>query len=113
MLNHLPLEEKWNVYTHGFGAVISLLGIIWIFSHQSHWIFGQVWGFLSMAFLWCFYFRPPLYTTGKIKVSSLLAKIDHIGIFLLIVGSYTPVTLTILKESSGYYLLAGVWLLRS
>ncbi len=27
----------------------------------------------------------------------------------MIAGSYTPVTLTILKESSGYFLLAGVW----
>ena len=26
MLNHLPLDEKWNVYTHGFGALISIVG---------------------------------------------------------------------------------------
>ena len=35
MLDHLPLDEKWNVYTHGFGAVMSLLGSVLLFNHLN------------------------------------------------------------------------------
>ena len=70
---------------------------------------GKCGGFYLWVFCGVFVFCIIYIPRSKIKVSSLLAKIDHIGIFLLIAGSYTPITLTILKESSGYYLLAGVW----
>ncbi|MCH1416926.1 MAG: hemolysin III family protein [Flavobacteriaceae bacterium] len=110
MLDHLPLEEKWNVYTHGFGAVISLLGIIWIFSHPVALDFWASVGVFIYGFSMVFLFSASsIYHGVKLKYQAFWQKIDHIGIFLLIAGSYTPVTLTILKESSGYYLLAGVW----
>ena len=110
MLNHLSLEEKWNVYTHGFGAVTSLIGIIWIFSqHVSMDFWANVGVFIygfSMVFLFS---ASSIYHGVRLEYQAFWQKIDHIGIYLLIAGSYTPVTLTILKESSGYYLLAGVW----
>ena len=112
MLNHLPLEEKWNVYTHGFGAIASLLGIAWLFTTpvQLAGLTGlgiMIYGF-SMVFLFT---ASAVYHAAKPTRQAFWQKIDHIGIFFLIAGSYTPVTLTILKESSGYYLLAGVWTL--
>lgn len=36
-------------------------------------------------------------------------KIDHMMIFVLIAGSYTPVCLTVLDEQLGYQMLALVW----
>lgn len=110
MLNHLCLEEKWNVYTHGFGVIASLVGILWIFTTPNSmdlWarIGVFVYGF-SMVFLFS---ASSIYHGVKLKYQAFWQKIDHIGIFILIAGSYTPVSLTILKESSGYYLLAGVW----
>jgi hemolysin III len=36
-------------------------------------------------------------------------KVDHIAIYFLIAGSYTPVGLTVLYNSSGVYLLIAVW----
>ena len=110
MLDHLPLEEKWNVYTHGFGAVISLLGIIWIFSHPVSLDFWASVGVFIYGFSMVFLFSASsIYHGIKLKYQAFWQKIDHIAIYLLIAGSYTPVTLTILKESSGYYLLVGVW----
>lgn len=43
------------------------------------------------------------------KVLSVFRKIDHMMIFVLIAGSYTPVCLIALGGSTGYSLLALVW----
>ena len=110
MLKQLPLDERWNVYTHLFGAFLSLLGICWVFftfdtldAYAA--ISLAVYGF-SLIFLF----------SVSAKYHSVLGekqifwqKIDHIGIFFLIAGTYTPVTLTVLYTSSGLYLFAGVW----
>ena len=110
MFDHLSLEEKWNVYTHGFGAIASLIGISWIFSSSNPMELWTIIGVFIYGFSMVFLFSASsIYHGVKQERQAFWQKIDHIGIYLLIAGSYTPVTLTILKESSGYYLLEGVW----
>ncbi len=43
------------------------------------------------------------------KVLQVFRKIDHMMIFVLIAGSYTPVCLSVLGGKTGYVLLALVW----
>ena len=43
------------------------------------------------------------------KVNTILKKIDHMMIFVLIAGSYTPVCLLVLDKPTGYIMLAAVW----
>ena len=43
------------------------------------------------------------------KALKVFKKIDHMMIFVLIAGSYTPVCLLVLPASSGYPLLGLVW----
>lgn len=43
------------------------------------------------------------------KVNRRLRKIDHMMIFIMIAGSYTPVCLIALHNRLGYALCAGVW----
>lgn len=43
------------------------------------------------------------------KVLGIFRRIDHMMIFVLIAGSYTPVCLIVLGGSMGYSLLALVW----
>ncbi|MEE1085683.1 MAG: hemolysin III family protein [Schaedlerella sp.] len=43
------------------------------------------------------------------KMNTILKKIDHMMIFILIAGSYTPVCLLALDRSTGPVLLAIVW----
>lgn len=43
------------------------------------------------------------------KVIQIFRKIDHMMIFILIAGSYTPVCLLVLEKTSGYPLLILVW----
>ena len=45
------------------------------------------------------------------KVNTVLKKIDHMMIFVLIAGSYTPVCLLVLDKPTGYIMLAAVWII--
>lgn len=43
------------------------------------------------------------------KIIKVFRKIDHMMIFILIAGSYTPLCLIVLGGNAGYTLLAAVW----
>lgn len=110
MLKHLSLEERWNVYTHGFGALVSVLAIIRLINCLSLTSTTAIVGLLVYGFSLFFLFSASaIYHAVLPDHQAFWQKIDHIGIFILIAGSYTPVTLTVLKDSSGFYLLFAIW----
>ena len=43
------------------------------------------------------------------KINQMLRKLDHMMIFILIAGTYTPVCMIVLGDRTGWLLLAGVW----
>ncbi len=43
------------------------------------------------------------------KINKLLRKIDHMMIFILIAGTYTPICMVVLGDKTGWGLLALVW----
>lgn len=47
--------------------------------------------------------------TVKDSILKIFRKLDHMMIFVLIAGSYTPVCLIVLGNRLGYTLLAAVW----
>ena len=47
--------------------------------------------------------------TVKDNILKVFRKLDHMMIFVLIAGSYTPVCLVVLEPKSGYALLTAVW----
>ena len=57
------------------------------------------------------YGASTLYHTLDIspKVNRILKKIDHMMIFILIAGTYTPVCLIVLGDRTGWMLLTLVW----
>lgn len=63
---------------------------------------------LSMILL---YLASTIYHSFDVneKVNRRLRKLDHMMIFVLIAGSYTPVCLIALKGNTGKYLCALVW----
>ena len=63
---------------------------------------------LSMILL---YAASALYHSVNVSAKALkvFRNIDHMMIFVLIAGSYTPVCLIVLKDNKGYLLLSIVW----
>tara|TARA_R110000787_G_scaffold28923_4_gene78765 strand:+ start:43516 stop:44160 length:645 start_codon:yes stop_codon:yes gene_type:complete len=110
--NYAPLEEKWNVYTHALGLLLSIIGLILLISKTinegslvriiSFSIFG-----LSLIIL---YTASTLFHNSKDpKRRRQLNIFDHASIYILIAGSYTPFTLITLKGSLGWIIFGIVW----
>lgn len=107
----LPFEEKLNVLTHGVSIIITLFLGVLLYTKLA------VGNYLELAsvgiyfFTLCFmFFASTIYhMTLKPELKHKLRILDHIAIYLLIAGTYTPVVLLKLSESNGYLLFSVVW----
>ena len=111
MINRsLPQDEKWNLITHGLGAIISAILVVYYylqlnFTDSSVHLAYLIYGF-SLVFLFS---ASALYHSVEDAYKTTWQKIDHIAIYLLIAGTYTPVSMSLLQETSGALLLILVW----
>lgn len=107
------LGDEWaNCLTHGFGLLLSFIGLFILLitpmqngDHLKMICLG-VYG-LSLILL---YAASTLYHTVRSpRIKGIFRTIDHCAIYLLIAGSYTPFTLLILGGVWGWTLFAIVW----
>lgn len=104
-------EEKWNALTHGLGAVLGTVGLIWLVikeTHKTDWsLFSVIVYGLSIIIL--FTASTLYHSITNEKKKHYLRIVDHISIYLLIAGTYTPVLLITLEQSLGWPLFYTVW----
>lgn len=107
------VKEPVNTLTHLFAALLSVVGLVLLI--QSSTVNASVWHIVSFsiygASLILLFSASSIYHMLNIseKVSTILKKIDHAMIFLLIAGTYTPVTLVALRGGWGWTLFGIVW----
>lgn len=104
-------EERLNALTHGIGFLLALVGIVVLLmkadtslEYLVSWIYG-----ISLALM---FLSSTLYhhsTNSKTKV--LLRKLDHIAIYLLIAGSYTPFLVLGVGSQLAHIGLIVVWVI--
>lgn len=103
-------EEVFSAVTHGVGALLSILGLVLLLVNcrrdplviSSAAVFGG-----SMVLL---YTVSTIYHgLGVTKGKKVFRVLDHCTIFLLIAGTYTPITLCCIKGREGFTMLAVVW----
>lgn len=105
-------EEIFNSVSHGIGAGLSVAGtVVLIVSAVIH---TNAWGIVSSciygATLIILYTMSTLYhSLTNEKAKAFFRIMDHNTIFLLIVGTYTPITLYFLGGVTGWVLFAIVW----
>lgn len=107
-----PVEERWNVWTHGLGLVLSFAATFLLvvkalsYNNLQMLISFSVFGF-SLILL---YSASTFYHRARNPVRRFRLKIcDHIAIFLLIAGTYTPFSLVTLKGSTGWIIFGVAW----
>jgi len=105
-------EEIANAITHGIGFLlaVSALALLIVFSALR----GSAWHVSSFsifgATLVVLYAMSTLYhSLTHLKAKKLFRKFDHMSIFLLIAGTYTPFCLTALRGWIGWTLFGIVW----
>ena len=103
--------EKLNAWTHLVGAVLAMLGTIWLMLLASQ--SGDIWKQVSVAIygvtLVLLYSISTLYHSVQARMKGVMRKLDHLSIYLLIAGSYTPFCLVTLRGPWGWSLFGIVW----
>ena len=103
--------ERFNAWTHLIGAVLALTGAIWLVASTA--ASGDAWKIVSTAIygvtLVMLYSTSTIYHSVRGRAKAILRKLDHLSIYLLIAGSYTPFCLVSLRGPWGWSLLGVVW----
>ena len=103
--------EKLNSITHMLGAIVALVGLVVLVVAAS--LKGDAWRIVSFSIygtsLFLLFLFSTLYHSTKGSTKAVFMKLDHIGIYLLIAGSYTPFVLVSLNGAWGWSLFGVIW----
>ena len=107
-------EEIANSISHGLGLLLAIIGlpflVIGAMQTQSRLAVAGAAIFGGSAVL--LYLASTLYhAVAHARTKERLQRLDHSAIYILIAGTYTPITLGVLRGSWGWSLLAVVWTL--
>ena len=109
----IKMREPVSGLTHLIGAVLSAIGLVLMIYYAVS--KGTVWHIVSFSIfggsLILLYTASTLYHLLNIseKGVRVLRKIDHMMIYILIAGTYTPICLIPLRGGWGYSLLITIW----
>jgi hemolysin III len=104
-------EERLNALTHAIGAVLGIVALVLLIVYNSnktdYSLFSVIVYGLSIIILFS---ASTLYHSVKDEGKKHYFRIvDHVSIYLLIAGTYTPVLLITLSDSLGWTLFYVVW----
>ena len=105
-------EEIANSVIHGIGALLGIVGLTVLLvlatinGSITHFVSYLIYG-ISLIFL---YTSSTLYhALPFLKAKTLFKLLDHIGIYLLIAGTYTPFLALHLSEKWSLWMLISIW----
>jgi hemolysin III len=107
-------EEIANTLTHGVGLLLALVGLpLLVLASRERGDALLVAG--SAVFgvtLVLMYASSTLYHAVRpSRTKQVLQMVDHVAIYLLIAGSYTPFALGVLRGTLGWWMLGVIWAL--
>ncbi len=105
-------EEIANAISHGIGAVAAIVAapflIYYAVHHGDALVVAGVSVFITSAIL--LYLSSTLFHALRIgKAKDVFQLFDHVAIFILIAGTYTPFTVGILQGTFGWFMFALIW----
>ncbi len=109
----LKVKDPVSGFSHLAGAVLSIVGLIVLIKYAI--AIGNIWHIVSFsifgASLILLYSASSIYHLIIIseRGMSILRKIDHMMIYVLIAGTYTPICLIPLRGGWGWSLLGSIW----
>lgn len=103
--------ERFNAWTHLVGALLALTGATWLITVTSLRADAQAITSVSIygAAMVLLYAISTAYHSVRGKAKKLWQKLDHLSIYLMIAGSYTPFCLISLRGAWGWSLFGVVW----
>jgi len=109
-----PNEEIANVITHAVGAILAVTALVVLVVIASH--YGDAWKITSASIygisMISLYTASTLYHLfKKPRTKKILNTLDHISIYYLIAGSYTPFMLINMRGAWGWTIFGIIWAL--
>ena len=110
--HYTRIEEIFHSITHGIGVVLAVAGLMVLVVLAAR--RGDAWRIVSFSVyggsLTLLYLASTLYHSFQDeRLKRFFRHFDHLSIFLLIAGTYTPVTLISLRGVWGWTLFALIW----
>lgn len=108
----IKAEEIFNSISHGIGILISIsaLIILIVFSMSSDEKIKTIsFGIFGIALIAMFISSTLFHSVKNLRLKSKLNKLDHSMIYILIAGTYTPISLVALKGSLGWVMFGIIW----
>ena len=112
-LDYDPQEELINAYSHGLGAILAFIAVIFLIVKGyglplGQWISLWVYG-LSLVLLLS---SSMLYHFAQDERKRYwYKKLDHTAIYYLIAGTYTPFLSIGIPTAKAHYLLIALWII--
>ncbi|GAA4277984.1 PAQR family membrane homeostasis protein TrhA [Aquimarina mytili] len=105
------IEERWNWITHGLGFVLSILGFFLLITEDSNKTEYSTFSIIvyTGSLLMLYFASTAYHYTSNVDLKKKFRIMDHISIYLLIAGTYSPVCLVSLIDSRGILLFIVVW----
>jgi len=103
--------ERFNGISHLVGSVLALAGMV-VLIVRAAWL-GDPLKIVSFSLygtsLFLLYTFSTLYHSLRHRAKAVFRKLDHLAIYLLIAGTYTPFALVTLRGGWGWSLFGTIW----
>ncbi len=104
------LEEVLSAVSHGVGVLLSIAALVLLLVRAPNDSITLVSLVVYSATLILLYLVSTLYhALGVNKGKQVFRVLDHCSIFLLIAGTYTPLSLAVIRGTAGWVLLGVIW----
>ena len=112
--NYTTIEEFTNCITHGIGILFGLVATIVLGALAIR--TGDIWAIVGSLIFGVsaimLYSASTIYhAVQNPAAKKALKKLDHISIYYLIAGTYTPFLLVNLREAGGWIIFGIIWAL--
>ncbi len=103
--------ERFNSISHIAGATAALIGLIVLVIHAT--AQGDPLKIIAFSIygttLLLLYTSSSLYHSLRGRAKTIFRKLDHFAIYILIAGTYTPITLVSLRGTLGWVIFGIIW----
>lgn len=105
-------EELWSSIIHGAGIIFSIAGLVILVVLSA--MANNIWAIVSTAVfgisMIVLYTASTLYhAISNQELKKKLKKFDHISIYYLIAGTYTPFLLVTMRGTLGWIVFGIIW----
>lgn len=106
-----PREEFYNTLSHAIAIPLGVIGYVYLWANATERDFLTLLSIVlyGTSFIVLFSASTIYHFVKKPKLKKKMRIVDHISIYYLIAGTYSPVVLLLLKESKGMFIFILVW----